>query len=156
MKTADHWLTLLFQLFSKWEKYRIILLAVISFLPACILSFSYDCVDTEQSVSLMNIDSGSRWVVVYLHPVHLYVKYMTRLCFTERLLEDGQNTCKPALSQPDQHRWSHYSALSWAKLPTQPTAGKRLRFARRDFAPWAIASYSNRCDSHSWLRNAQF
>lgn len=75
-----------------------------SFLPACILPFSYDSVDTEQSTSLMNIDCSSRWGVAYLHPLHLYVKFITGLCYAERLLEDGQNTCKPALSQPDEYR----------------------------------------------------
>lgn len=75
-----------------------------SFLPLCVLPFSHDCVDSEQSVSLMNIDSSGRQWVAYLHPLHLYVKFITRLCYMESLLEDGQNTCKPALSQPDEYR----------------------------------------------------
>lgn len=45
---------------------------------------------------------------------------------------------------------SHYSALTQAKLPTQPTAGKRLRFARKAVEPGANASYSNSCGSHGW------
>lgn len=75
----------------------------ISFLPACILPFSCGCADTLQSVSLMNIDSSSRWGVAYLHPLHLCVKFITRLCYTERLLEGGQNTWKPEQSQPDEY-----------------------------------------------------
>lgn len=45
-------------------------------------------------------------------------------------------TCKSEL-------WSPYSALAKAKLSMQPVAGKRLRFARRDVEPGAVASYSN-------------
>lgn len=75
---------------------------LISFLPACILHFSCGCADTLQSVSLMNIDSSSRWGVAYLHPLHLCVKFITRLCYIERLLEGGQNTWKPELSQADE------------------------------------------------------
>lgn len=50
----------------------------------------------------MNIDSSSRWGVAYLHPLHLCVKLITRSCYTERLLEGGQNIWKPELSQPDE------------------------------------------------------
>lgn len=64
----------------------------ISLLSACILHFSCGCAGTLQSVSLMNIDSSSRWEVAYLHPLHLCGKFITSLCYGERLLEGGQNT----------------------------------------------------------------
>jgi len=115
----------LFCFFSKWEKYRIILLALISFLAACVLPFSCDCVDSEQSVSLMNADSNGRWGTAYLHPLHLYVKFITRLCYIESLLEDGQKTCKPALSQPDEYCMQ----LQMVESLFGPYSGKTLHWA---------------------------
>lgn len=50
----------------------------------------------------MNIDSSSRWEVAYLHPLHLCVKFITSLCYAERLLEGARNTWNPELSQPDE------------------------------------------------------
>lgn len=75
----------------------------------------------------MNIDSSSRWGVAYLHPLHLCVKFITRLCYTERLWEGGQNTWKPEQVNITckSELWTPYSALAKAKLAMQPVAGKR-------------------------------